>query len=480
MDISNLLLTQSARAIGAAIAAGKLTSVQATRYYLNRIRQFDEGANGINAVRTVSPVALELAEAADHEISAGRIRGPLHGVPFLAKDNIFTADGTTASAGSKALAQFLPSYQATLIGRLLDAGAVLLGKTNMTEFADFVSDVMPAEYSGAGGVVRNPHGIRYDRGQGSSVGSAAAVAARFCAFAVGTETQNSVQTPAVFSSIVGFKPTVGRVSRHGIVPLVPSQDTAGALTVCVDDAALVLHTISGADMRDTATLGCFPMTEGGQADGKLRGIRIGVPRRFAADLVMNAERAPALERVLAALSSAGATIVDPCDFPSAEQLHEVRSSVFRTEFKASLNALLMSDRPCGFGSLQELIDWNAAHPEAIPYGQSLLEAANDTAGIDSPQYINDRRRDVALSTLGGISGALATGGVDALMVPMTAAAKCTGKAGAPVIAIPAGQDLSGMPFGVTLFAEPGADRRLVRIAMAVESVIGQRIVPRLE
>lgn len=477
MDISTFLLTESARAIGAAIAAGKLTSVQATRFYLNRIKQFDEGENGINAVRTLSPIALQLAEAADHEISMGRVRGALHGVPFLAKDNIFTADGTTAAAGSKALAEFVPSYQATLIGKLLDAGAVLLGKTNMTEFADFVSDVMPAEYSGAGGVVRNPHGTRYDRGQGSSVGSAAAVAARFCAFAIGTETQNSVQTPAVFSSIVGFKPTVGRVSRHGIVPLVPSQDSPGALTVCVDDAALVLQTISGADVRDTATLGFFPLAEGNETAGTLRGIRIGVPRRFAADLVLDSERSPALERVLTALTSAGATIVDPCDFPSAEQLHEVRSSVFRTEFKASLNDLLKSLRPCGFSSLQELIDWNDTHPEVIPYGQSLMEAANAAAGIDSLQYINDRRRDVALSTLGGISGALAAGGVDILMAPMTAAAKCTGKAGAPVIAIPAGHDLSGAPFGITLFAEPGADQRLLRIAMAVESAIGQRIIP---
>jgi amidase len=476
MDIGHLLLNGSARAIGDAIAAGHLTSLEATKWYLHRIDQFN-GKDAINAVRSVSPAALAQAEAADREIAAGRRRGPLHGVPYLAKDNIFTADGSTAAAGARALAGFMPPYQATIIDRLSRAGAVLLGKTNLPEFADFVSDVMPCEFSGAGGVVRNPLGIRYERGQGSSVGSAAAVSARFCAFAIGTETQNSIQTPCVFSSIVGFKPTVGRVSRHGIVPLVPSQDSPGPLTICVDDAALVFDAIQGGDVRDTSTLAFLAEPVGELADGSLAGVRIGVPRRFVADAVMNDDRAPAFDRVLGALSRAGATVVDPCDLPSAEQLSEIRSSVFRTEFKASLNELLGTLRPCGIDSLQALIEWNAKNPDAIPYGQSLLEAANATDGILAAQYVIDRRRDIALSVAGGIAGALACGAVDVLLSPMTAAAKCTGKAGAPVVALPAGSDRTGQPFGVSVYGIPGGDRQLLRIAAAMERITCERLLP---
>jgi amidase len=479
VDVSRLLLTGTARSIGAAIASGALSSQEATRWYLARIARLDGGGAGIHAVRSISPTAMDQAAAADRELAAGRSRGPLHGVPYLLKDNIFTIDGSAATAGCRAFAGFMPPYQATLVKRLHAAGAVLLGKTNMTEFADFVSDVMPSEFSGAGGVVRNPLGIRYDRGQGSSVGSAAAVAARLCAFAIGTETQNSLQTPATMTSLVGFKPTVGRVSRHGVVPLVPSQDSPGPLTVCVDDAALVFGALVGADVHDTATLAWVGDADFVQTAGQLQGVRIGVPRRFLADLAMTDARRPAFARLLAALAKAGAVIVDPCDMPSAEQLNEVRSCVFRTEFKESLNALLHALRPCGIASMDDLIAWNSANPEAIPYGQSLLEAANATAGLLGGPYLQDRRRDLALSIDGGIIAALRGGAADVLLSPMAAAAKCTGKAGAPVIAIPAGSDTDGAPFGITLFTAPGGDRRLLGIAAAVEKVIGERLEPRL-
>lgn len=482
MDTPTLLRQGSARAIGAAIATGRLTSVTATRWYLERIARFNDGPGGINAVRQVSAAALEQAAAADRDIAAGIRRGPLHGVPYLAKDNIFAPAGLAATAGARALDGYIPPYAATVIERLGRAGAVLLGKTNLTEFADFVSDVMPSEFSGAGGVVRNPHGFRYDRGQGSSVGSAAAVAARFCAFALGSETQNSIQTPASVTSITGFKPTVGRVSRHGVVPLVPSQDSPGPLTLCVDDAALVLQAIEGADVRDTATLALarIPHGAGRPAIASLAGVRIGVPRRCVADLALTPDQAPALARVLSALSGAGAIIIDPCDFPQAEALHQVRSSVFRTEFKASLDHLLATLRPHGFASLRDLIAWNARHPEAIPYGQSLLEAAAATQGLQAAQYVEDRQLDVALSLDGGILGALAAGNADVLLSPMSAAAKWTGKAGAPVLALPAGCDRAGAPFGITLFAEPGANPRLLRLGSLIEPLIGGRLAPSLD
>ncbi|MEM6159438.1 amidase family protein [Erwinia sp. P6884] len=474
-DIASLLSNCPAREIGEAIAAGKITSVEATQWYLNRIEALNNGANGVNCVRSISPLALEEASRADAALAAGESRGPLHGVPYLVKDNVFTADGSFASAGCRALAEFIPPYEATLVGRLRDAGAVLLGKTNLTEFADFVAETMPSEFSGTGGVVRNPLGLQYGRGQGSSVGSAAAVAAGFCAFAIGSETQNSLQAPAVHSSVVGFKPTVGRVSRHGLIPLVPSQDSPGPLTRTVDDAALVFGAIAGADMKDTATLADFESAASRGAS--LQGVRIGVPRRFIADSVLTEGRKEVFERALASLTQAGAIIVDPCDLPAAEQLNAVRSCVFRTEFKASLNSLLTTLHPCGMRSMADIISWNNAHPDAIPYGQSLLEAANASPDVRSQQYVEDRQRDIALSLNAGILAAMKAGRADVLLAPMSAAAKCTGKAGAPVVALPAGQDAEGLPFGITLFSAPGHDNAVLQIAGAIEGVIGKRLQP---
>lgn len=472
---SALLASGSARAIGAAIAAGEISALEATEWYLDRIERLDQGKEGINCVRTVSRLAREEARRADAALAAGQAAGPLHGVPYLIKDNAFTLDGSFASAGASALAEFIPPYEATVVARLREAGAVLLGKTNLTEFADFVAETMPAEFSGAGGVVRHPLGGRYDRGMGSSVGSAAAVAAGFCGFAIGSETQNSIQAPAVHSAVVGFKPTVGRVSRHGFIPLVASQDSPGPLTRTVDDAQLVYQAIGGADIKDTATLTVFPAeTRGNQS---LQGLRIGIPRRFIADTVLTPDREAVFERLLHALAQAGAVIIDPCDLPSAEQLNDVRSCVFRAEFRAGLNSLLTALKPCGMRSLQDIIAWNSAHPQSIPYGQSLLEATDAAPDLRSSAYIDDRRQDIALSLNAGILAALNAGPADVLLSPMSAAAKCTGKAGAPVVAIPAGADSAGLPFGVTVYAAPGQDAAILQAAMVIESVIGQRLMP---
>lgn len=475
MDISALLTTGSARAIGEAIASGKLTSVDVTQWYLDRIKRHNNGAIGLNCVRSVSSLALEEAKQADAELTAGRVRGPLHGVPYLVKDNVFTTDGSFASAGAAALAEFVPPYEATLITRLREAGAVLLGKTNLTEFADFVADIMPSEFSGAGGVVRNPLGRQYGRGQGSSVGSASAVAAGFCAFAIGSETQNSIQAPAVHTSVVGFKPTVGQVSRHGLIPLVPSQDSPGPLARTVDDALMIFQAIAGPDMNDTATLADFSGDARKVED--LHGLRIGVPRRFIADNLATHEHQTMFNDLLNTLSRAGAVIVDHCDLPAAEELNAVRSCVFRSEFHESLNVLLARLQPCGMTSMRDIIEWNNAYPEAIPYGQSLLEAAVETPGVCSAQYLQDRRHDVALSLYDGILAALEQGSADILLSPMTVAAKCTGKAGVPVVAIPAGADTEGVPFGVTVYGAPGDDLAVLYAAQAIERVIGQRVLP---
>jgi amidase len=477
-DIEKILMQGSITELRALYLEKKLSVTDAVTWYLNRINAISQNGPAINAVREVSLRAMDDAKRADEAIAKGEDLQALHGIPVLLKDNILTGDGMKAAAGSAALRDFQPAGDATLVKRLRSAGAIVLGKTNLTEFADFVSDVMPSGYSGNGGVVKNPHGIEYGRGQGSSVGSAAAVAASLCMFAIGTETQNSIQTPASYSSVVGYKPTVGLISRAGIVPLVPSQDSPGPLTRSVEDAILVAGILASPDMRDTASL----MSSRGVPDSLgcqgLKDIKVGVMRRQMADREEFLSVMPFFENVLKKLSTAGASIVDPCDLPSAEQLQEVRSSVFRTEFKAALNTFLQeNDSPCGIDSMESLIAWNEAHPEFIPYGQSLLLASNASKGIDDAQYQSDRARDISLSVTTGIDAAMNMFDVDVLIAPMGAAAKLTGKAGAPVIAIPCGMGSDLTPFGVTIIVKVDDDARLLAIGRQIELVVGERKVP---
>jgi amidase len=478
--MEDILASGSLGAIGRALSEWRLSAREAVGWYLKRIEALNHAGPQLNAVREVAPDALDAAKRADEELAAGRRRGPLHGIPVLVKDNILVA-GMNATAGAAAFKNFSPRRDATVVTRLRAAGAIIVGKSNLTELADYVSDVMPSGFSGAGGVVKNPHGVaQYGRGLGSSVGSASAVAAGLVPVAIGTETQNSIQTPCCVSSVYGFKPSVAMVSRTGIVPLVPSQDSPGPIAGSVEDLALVLSVIAGADSSDTASLDMprdlfSPLTPRDPAT-----IRIGVPRRAMANRPDFAAVMGLFETALSRLSRAGVVIVDPCDLPSAEQLQDVRSSVFRTEFKAALNAFLQAhDQPCGVDSLAALIHWNAAHAEAISYGQSLLLAAEATVGLDDPQYRADRARDIELSRTTGIDAAMAASGVDVLIAPMTAAAKCTGKAGAPVIAIPVGLDAAGAPFGVTLYTSKGRDRHLLEVGAAVAALIGERCVPKL-
>ena len=478
-DIERTLMQGSIAALRAHYLKKEISVTDAVSWFLKRIASVSQGGPSINAVREVSGRALEDARLADAAIAADQAHSPLHGIPVLIKDNILTAD-MHATAGAAALARFRPQRDAVLVRRLRNAGAIVLGKTNLTEFADFVSDNMPSGYSGAGGVVKNPHGIEYGRGQGSSVGSAASVAASLCMFAIGSETQNSIQTPASYSSVAGYKPGVGVVSRSGVVPLVTSQDSPGPLARTVEDAALVGWVLAGADVRDTATLFAQGTLPGSLAVDSLSDVRIGVPRRQIADRPEFAAVMPLFEAALASLSRMGAKIVDPCDLPSAEQLQEVRSCVFRTEFKAALNAFLEDHgSPSGIGSMHDLIRWNEAHPATIPYGQSLLIAANATHGVDDPVYRSDRARDIALSRTAGIDAALRMHDVDVLIAPMGAAAKCTGKAGAPVVAIPCGVDKAGVPFGLTVFAGIGSDARLLTVAGAIERTVGDRRLPKV-
>ena len=476
----DILATGSLPAIRQAFIGKTLSVKEAVEFYRKRVDALSRSGPALNAVTALAPDLMDQAARADADIAAKRALGPLHGIPVLLKDNISTADGLPTTAGAAALAQFKPTREATLVTRLRQAGAIILGKANMTEFADYVSDVMPSGFSGAGGVVRNPHGIEYGRGQGSSVGPAAAVAAGLAPVAIGSETQNSIQTPASFSSLFGYKPSVGLASRAGIVPLVTSQDSPGPLARSVEDAALVLSVIAGPDARDTASLEAALDLPHRLRPRDIRSICIGVPRRTIADRADLAVVMPLFEQAVALLAKAGARIVDPCDAPSAEQLQDVRSSVFRTEFKAGLNTFLADNgHPSGMATLADIIHWNEAHSDRIPYGQSLLLAAEATQGIDDPQYRADRLRDIALSRTAGIDAALQFADADVLMVPMGSAARWTGKAGAPVLAIPVGLDRAGVPFGVTLFTSKGQDRRLLDVGTAVAAVIADRRIPKL-
>lgn len=477
--MEDILVNGSIGDIRGALTARRISIRELTEWYLARIARVGS-ANGLNAVRAVASDAVDIARQRDEELAAGRIRGNLHGIPVLIKDNIHAGSGLTTTAGSRALAGFRSQRQATLVRRLRAAGAIVLGKTNLTEFADYVSDVMPSGFSGAGGTVVHPFTKEgYDRGLGSSVGSTASVAASLAQIAIGSETQNSIQTPASVTSVFGFKPSVGLVSRNGIVPLVPSQDSPGPLARCVDDLHEVLAAISGPDTRDFATAEMLGTLSSPLASREPRSIRIGVMRRAVADRKDFETVMPAFEAVLEELRRGGVTIVDPCDLPSAEQLQEVRSCVFRTEFKAALDAFLEdSDWRGEVGSLADIVRWNEAHPDAIPFGQSLLLAALETDGLGAA-YKHDRRRDIALSRQAGIDAALRFGEADALIAPMGAAAKCTGKAGYPVLAIPTGKDSAGMPFGITLTCGFAGDKHLLAIGATVSRIIGQRLLPEM-
>lgn len=474
--MKDLFLEGSLRQLRAAILDGRTSASEVAAFFVSRINLLDRNGLRLNCVRTIAPDVVTEAARLDDAFRQGATPGPLHGVPILIKDNICVA-GMPMSAGSAALKRFHPARDANLVRRLRAAGAIILGKTNLTELADYVSDIMPSSFSGVAGHVLNPiTGEPYGRGQGSSVGSAAAVAAGLAPVAIGSETQNSIQTPACMSSIVGLKPSVGAVSRAGVFPLVPSQDSPGVLARSVEDAALILSVMRGADLADSETLEVAPFVNASFDAGET--FSLGVPRLT---IFERPELAPALGSFLdclAALKAAGVRIVDPCDPPAARELLEVRSSVFPTEFKAAFAAFMNDNgHPCGVASLHELITLNDAHPNNIPYGQSLLLNAQSTEGLDSAKYLADRLADIDLSRTRGIDAALSKYGVDALITPMSSAARWTGKAGSPVVALPTGADANGQPFGVTLCVRRFEDARLISIATRVETIIARRLRP---
>ncbi len=480
-NIADLTLVQ----LAAAIAGSELTAVAVTQYYLQRIGQIDRNGPTLNAVREVNPQALDNAASRDELQRAGKLVGPLHGVPILLKDNMAVAGGMATCGGSLALADLRPDADSGIAARLIAAGAIILGKANLTEFADYLGGEMPSEFSSAGGVVKHPYGKRYDRGGGSSIGPACAVAAGLCAGAIGSETQNSLQSPAGDSAVVSIKPTVGLVSRAGIVPLAMSQDTAGPMARSVADAAALLGPMAGVDPADGLTLAgggyahkdysrfCDPLA--------LAGARIGIIRNRCFDRPGHEAAETLVEEAITQMRAAGAIIVDPADIPTMDEIADLRSSVFPTEFKAGIDHFLATyGQSSALSSLAEVIDFNEAHADqCLQYGQGLAINAQATAGLNNQTYQSDRLRDITLSRELGIDTVMREYRLDALVAPAGTAAKITGKAGYPVITVPCGYTESGQPVGVSFIGSAWQEPRLIALAHAFEQTGNYRQPPDL-
>lgn len=461
------LLTLDATALADEIRRGDLLPSAATRAYLERLTAL----NGrLRAVITVNPHAQAEADALD--TLAVSARGVLHGVPMLIKDNLDVA-GLPTSAGSVLMRDHVPSQDAPVVARLRAAGAVILGKANMTEWANFMTLGMPNGYSSLGGQTVNPWGEAQDTG-GSSSGSGVAVAARLCAAAIGTETSGSIVSPAHQSGVVGLKPSMGRVPRTGIVPISSSQDTAGPITRSVRDAALILGVIAGPDERDAVTL--TPPATGTLPPVDLRGAVIGLIRDEAD--ATPAETA-ALEQVAQALRAAGAALRD-VSFPTRAELNAAgwMLEVLEYEFRGDLNAYL-AGVSSGPRTLAEVIEGNDADPlAALRYGQTLLHAAQGTRGDASePHYAQARSRDLDLSRTRGFDPLFASG-LQMVIFPGIHGYGLAAKAGYPSLALPT-LPQEARPGGVLLVAAAGADETLLALAQALSEALGGVILPEL-
>lgn len=446
---------------------GILTARQLVLLYMERLSRIDQM---LNSVLELNPDALHIAESLDRERALKGPRGSLHGIPILLKDNIGTKDKLHTSAGSLALAESFARRDATIVEKIRGAGAVILGKANMTEWANFMTEHMPNGYSSRGGQVLNPYGPGIIDVGGSSSGSGAAVAANLTMLAIGTETSGSILSPSSQNSIVGIKPTVGLVSRFGIIPISHSQDTAGPMARSVEDAAILLNALSGPDRNDPATgrgldRSHSDYTQFLDADG-LRGTRLGIVRPLYFD-ELDPEQLGLMDRAVAILREHAEKVVDPVSLNNTD--HDRDYTVLVYEFKAGLNAYLHhGQKGAAVRSLKELISYNQAHSnETLRYGQTLLTAAEKTSGtLTEPQYIQARLRDLEQSTT--LDKALDTWHLDALVFPANAGASIAAKAGYPSITVPVGYTSDHRPLGITFTGPAFSEPTLLRIAYAFE------------
>lgn len=478
--------------INKAFDANALTSESLTQLYLNRISAYE---GQLNNFITINPNALETARALDIGRQTTASRSPLYGIPVLLKDNIDTFDLPT-TAGSVALEGSVPSDDAFITQQLRDAGAIILGKASLSEFANFLTSGMPAGYSSLNGYTFNPYnpfpepdgdGRPVLSPGGSSAGSAAAVAANLVPVSIGTETSGSILSPGNQNSVVGIKPTVGLVSRDGIIPIAASQDTAGPFGKTVADAATLLGAITGVDPSDPATQtseGKFyeDYTQFLNKDG-LKGARIGVPKEFYWNF-LDEDQTAITEAALAEIEALGAELVFE-EIPTAPELSEFSSSVLFYEFKRDLNAYLDSlgaDAPVE--TLAEVIAFNEANADvALKYGQTRAlasEALDISAGSeDTLQYLADRATDLRLAKEEGLDAYIDTFNLDSVLFPATRGASIGAKAGYPSVIVPAGYLANGAPYGITFLGKAYEEPALISFAYAFEQATQVRMPPSL-
>jgi amidase len=477
------------------MTSGRFTAHSITEKYLARIEAIDKHGPAINSVIEVNPDALEIAKGLDKERKQKHLRGPLHGIPILIKDNIDTSDRMMTTAGSLAMVGSKPPKDSTVAQKLREAGAVILGKTNLSEWANIRSNQSTSGWSGRGGQTKNPYVL--DRNPcGSSSGSGAGVSANLCAIAIGTETDGSIVCPASANGVVGLKPTVGLWSRTGIIPISHSQDTPGPICRTVRDAAILLGALTGVDDEDSATSesrgkSYADYTQFLVADG-LRGARIGVVRgTFGFNAAVDALMGNALE----VLKAQGAVLVDPADIETRGKFDESESTVFMYELKADLNAYLARLGPrAPVHSLQEIIEFNENHREQeMPYfGQELFLKSQLKGPLTSQEYLDALKKNHQLARTEGIDAVMDKHKLDALVGPTGGPAWLTdlvvgdhfsggsssfaAVAGYPNINVPAGE-VFGLPVGISFFGRAWSEPVLIRIAYAYEQASKLRKAP---
>ena len=484
--------------LAASMASGRWTSRRLLQLYVDRIHAMDRNGPRLGAVIELNPDAAMIADQLDRERKQGRVRGPLHGIPVLIKDNIDTGDKMSTTAGSLALEDWHPLSDSFVAARLRAAGALIMGKTNLSEWANFRSSHSVSGWSGRGGQTRSPYALHRNP-SGSSSGSGAAVAACLCAAAIGTETDGSVVSPSSVNGIVGIKPTVGLISRAGIIPISHSQDTAGSMARTVRDAAILLSALTGVDPNDPATSASQGNTQPDytkflDANG-LRGARLGIPRKFFA---RNAPLDAFLNQCVDVLKRAGAEVVDPADLPSYGKWDGDEMEVLLYEFKADLNAYL-SKLPEGRHprTLAELIDFNEKNrAREMPYfDQEIFIQAQAKGPLTDQKYLDARKNCLQYTRTEGIDAAMDAHKLDAL-VTLTNGPAClidwvagdsdTGGcssppaiAGYPHVTVPAGL-FRGLPIGLSFFGKAWSEPTLLRLAYAYEAATKARTRPRFE
>ncbi|HEV2827818.1 MAG TPA: amidase [Pyrinomonadaceae bacterium] len=491
-ELEELTITE----LQSGLQSGKYTARSLVKKYLDRIDEVDKNGPTLNSVIELNPDAMSIAEALDRERKEKGTRGPLHGIPILIKDNIDTADRMMTTAGSLALVGSRPAQDAFVVKRLREAGAVILGKTNLSEWANFRSSHSSSGWSARGGQTRNAYEL--DRNPcGSSSGSGSAAAANLCAVAVGTETDGSVVCPSSANSLVGIKPTVGLVSRFGIIPISHSQDTAGPMARTVSDAAILLGALTGFDASDAMT-----KASGGRSlrnytqflnkDG-LRGTRLGVARKYfgfndRVDKLLN-ERIEDIKKL-------GAVIVDPADIPTSGKFDDSELEVLLYEFKADLNSYLGRLGSSSLvHSLKEVIEFNNKNSDReMPYfGQDLFIKAQAKGPLSEKKYLQALAKNHLLSRAQGIDFIMRKHRLDALIAPTGGPAwptdwingdhftggysSASAVAGYPHITVPAGY-VFGLPVGISFFGGGWSESKLIKYAYAFEQATKARQAPR--